>query len=129
MKDQLFRAIARVLLARETSTERGNQEGVDNQNKFLKDLEKFLPSGAGIDNGTKIDLENSTSSKIILTFSYHRMNDNGFYVGWFDYQVDIKLPRNLTCDYNLMFHGDEVLNDLDYLHDVFVTTLETVVEI
>jgi hypothetical protein len=48
----------------------------------VEQLEDFLPSGSGIDSGTKINLDKSQSDKIILTFDYHHMDEHGFYDGW-----------------------------------------------
>ncbi len=48
---------------------------------ILSELERRLPSGAGIDNGTKIDVSKCKRNKIVLTCGYHNMNENGFYDG------------------------------------------------
>ncbi len=45
-------------------------------------LEAFLPRGSGIDSGTKIDLDKSEPDKIVLTFDYHHMDENGYYDSW-----------------------------------------------
>jgi hypothetical protein len=45
----------------------------------------FLPSGSGIDSGCTID--SISDDRIVIHSSYHKMNDNGYYCGWVDFQV------------------------------------------
>jgi hypothetical protein len=65
----------------------GNAEWADNHHETIRNIEKNLPSGSGIDCGTKIDLDNSTSDKIILLVSFHHMDDNGYYDGWSEHEI------------------------------------------
>jgi hypothetical protein len=54
----------------------------------LKRIEReLLPHGSGIDNGTKIDLEESTKDKIVLTLNFHHMNETGCYDGWTSHKI------------------------------------------
>jgi hypothetical protein len=57
-------------------------------------LQQFVrqqgPRGAGIDNGTYLDMDKSTSARIVLTCDYHHMNDVGFYDGWTEHRVWVK---------------------------------------
>lgn len=76
----------------------------------------LLPSGSGIDNGTKIDLSTSSPKKLVLDAGFHHMNDGGFYDGWTEHTLIIT-PT---------FGGVEIRitgrdrNDIkDYLHEVF----------
>lgn len=55
----------------------------------LQRLEHLLPSGAGIDNGTKIDYDKSTPMKIVLNVDFHYMNDGGYYDGWTTHTIVI----------------------------------------
>ena len=56
----------------------------------LAQLVDLLPSGSGIDNGTK--LESADASKIVLTAGFHHMNDGGYYDGWTEHRITIR-PR------------------------------------
>ncbi len=49
----------------------------------LKRLEReMLPHGTGFDNGCSVDVEASNDRKLVIQCDWHRMNDNGVYVGW-----------------------------------------------
>lgn len=61
----------------------------------LDTLQTFLPSGSGIDIGTAITVDASAPDGVLVapesTFrlfaSWHAMDSNGFYCGWFDFAV------------------------------------------
>jgi len=63
-----------------------------------------LPHGSGFDMGTTIDIEKSTSQKIILYSHYHKMNENGMYDRWIDFRVIV--TPNLQFDFDLKFVGN-----------------------
>jgi hypothetical protein len=92
----------------------------------LRELENSLPHGAGIDNGVKIDRENSSQDKIVLTFSYHHMNDGGYYVGWSDYKIAI---RPTFAGFDMKITGKNVNDIKDYLYDVFDVALREELEV
>ena len=76
-------------------------------------LEGLLPSGSGIDCGMKIDFERSKTlkgenypSKIVLLGNYHYMDENGFYSGWFDFQLTIKPCLVHGFGMDITFKGD-----------------------
>lgn len=49
----------------------------------LQELVKYwMPSGSGIDAGTRLDFNKSKPNKLIFNFDYHHMDQNGFYCGW-----------------------------------------------
>jgi len=52
-------------------------------------VKNFMPSGSGIDCGTKIDLDQSTGEKLVFHFGYHHMNENGFYDGWTEHKLTV----------------------------------------
>lgn len=55
--------------------------------QYISFLEReFLPSGSGFNNGTKVDLDACTESKLVFTTTFHHMNDGG-YDGWTDHKV------------------------------------------
>lgn len=57
----------------------------------LQELVKFwMPSGSGIDCGTKIDISGSTPTKLYFTFDYHHMNQHGFYCGWTSHALIVR---------------------------------------
>jgi hypothetical protein len=97
---------------------------LDRMSKVEEDIlavvKEYMPSGSGIDNGTKIDLDKSTSEKLVFTFGFHHMNGNGYYTGWSDYKL-IVIP-SLIFDIKLKISGKDT--DLkEYLHDVYYDAL------
>ena len=56
----------------------------------LAQLQSILPSGSGFDDGTQIDLDRSTPEKIVLSTSFHHMNDGGYYDGWTEHVVTVR---------------------------------------
>lgn len=60
-----------------------------------KIMEEKMPHGSGIDGGNRFDFERSNGRKLIIHSSYHKMDENGMYDGWIDY--------NIVVTANLMF--------------------------
>jgi hypothetical protein len=124
---KLYQEIATLLQAIENCKQSNNNEWLEKHSAALLEIEKnYLPSGSGIDCGTKIDYENSTSNKIILFFEFHHMNDCGMYCGWTEHKaiirpdlingIELKITgkdRNDIKDY-LYQEFDSILNSTDY---------------
>ena|SRR3990172_968558 len=117
----LLKEIARTLYAYQNSIESGSKEWKATHLDHLHELEKQLPSGSGIDAGTKIDLEKSTPEKVVLHTSYHHMNDGGFYDGWTDHTVTV--TASLAYKVQLKISGRNRREIKDYLYEVFQSTL------
>lgn len=52
----------------------------------------FLPSGSGVDCGTKIDWDATLrhgGRKIVFLLAYHHMNDCGMYDGWTEHRATV----------------------------------------
>ena len=90
-------------------------------------LEQLLPSGSGIDSGCKIDVEKSSSDKVIITFGYHFMDDYGYYDGWEDYKLIVK--AKLWNDFDLRIVGKDRRFIKEYLYETFDYALREEVEI
>ena len=90
-------------------------------------LEQLLPSGSGIDAGCKIDVERSSSDKVIINFSWHHLDENGYYDGWTDHKLIVK-PK-LYGDFDLKITGRDKGYIKDYLYDLFDTELKSICEI
>lgn len=90
----------------------------------IDQLEKMLPSGSGIDCGTKILLDECEPNKIVLYVEYHHVNDGGFYCGWSGHKLIVTpcfdgIGINFDCDYcdaDLLFIDDEG-NEIDDTDD------------
>ncbi len=56
----------------------------------IREIEaEHLPSGSGIDDGTRVDLETSKPDKVVFLVAFHHMNEHGFYVGWSNHRVTV----------------------------------------
>lgn len=76
-----------------------------------------LPSGSGLDNGVKFDWNNSTSEKLVFTFSYHHLNEDGYYTGWTDHKLVI--TPSLAFGININITGKDKNGVKEYLTDMF----------
>ena len=108
--------ISERITARRNCIDRDNPEWRDKHEDALDLLARELPRGSGIDHGTKIDLDRSTGDRIVLSFGFHFMDQNGYYCGWGEYSAVIR-PA---------FHGIDVTikgrnrNDIkDYLYQTY----------
>ena len=90
----LYQHIASLLIARQNCIANGNTEWESNHSSSLESLQDFLPSGSGFDSGTTIDIDTVEDSRgvpcIVLSTSYHHMNECGMYCGWSEHTVTIR---------------------------------------
>lgn len=91
------RVISETLSAYRQCVERGNAEWEATWGDILSQVEReALPSGSGIDSGTRIIREPEAGSDadadtcIRLSGSYHAMDSSGMYAGWFDYTIEAR---------------------------------------
>lgn len=82
----------------------------------IEELVDLLPSGSGIDSGTKIDLQESHAEKFVLLADFHHMNDTGFYDGW-TYHVITVTPS--FTGINLRISGRNRNDIKEYLHQTY----------
>ena len=90
----------------------------------LDQLVNMLPSGSGIDNGTK--LVSASASRIVLECGFYHMDENGFYDGWTEHRVTVR-PTFDSMDISVSGRNR---NDIkEYLHEVYALALsENIVE-
>lgn len=66
----------------------------DRWGSVLDAIEHQLPSGSGIDAGTKIERGPSErwdpDTGFVLTAGWHAMDSNGYYAGWHDFRVIVR---------------------------------------
>ena len=87
---KLYEVIASTLTARQNCIKSGNAEWLEKHTATLRDLESFLPSGSGVDSGSRISEDESTGDKIVIDLGYHHMNDGGMYDGWTEHRVTVR---------------------------------------
>lgn len=123
----LYREIAARIVARANCEQSGNNEWRSRHSDWLAYAEReLLPSGSGIDCGTKIDLDRSTGRRIVLTMSFHHMNENGFYDGWTEHTVTI-VPAFDGID--LVVGGRDRNGVKEYLADTYYHCLKSQIDI
>ena len=123
MKDKLISLIAQTCDWHKTV----NEEYIGECESRIYKLEQMLPHGSGIDSGCTIDVERSSSDRVVIRFSYHHMNDNGYYVGWNGYRL-IVTPK-LWNDFDSRIVGKDRNFVKDYLYEVFNYALKEEVEL
>lgn len=93
-----------------------NVEWAHKHEDALEVLARLLPSGSGIDNGTKIDVDASRTDRIVLTFGFHYMDPNGYYAGWGDFKAII---RPAFHGIELTIKGRDRQGIKDYLYQTY----------
>lgn len=81
----------------------------------------LLPSGSGIDGGTKVDLDRSTGERIVLTAGFHHMNDAGMYDGWTEHNITI--TPSLLFTMHVHVSGRNRNGIKEYMTDVYSSDL------
>lgn len=89
------------------------------EDRILSIVKEYLPSGSGIDTGTKICFERSRQNKIVLFCEYHHMT-NGFYDGWTAHYITIRPSfQGIRIDIS----GKDRNGIKDYLYDTYHAAL------
>lgn len=113
--------LASFIDARRNSIAANNTEWIHRHEATIRQIERdLLPSGAGIDSGTKIDLDASHGEKLVFTCGYHHMNDDGYYDGWTEHKV-IVTPSFRGI--NIRITGRNHNQIKDHLYETFDYTL------
>jgi hypothetical protein len=121
MKRPLYRELAQAIDARRRCMQEPvNLFGLEIHEKTIKTCLDLLPSGAGWDNGTKIDLNASHANKIVLYGAFHHMNDTG-YSGWTEHTITVK--PSLMSDFDLRISGANRNDIKEYLAETFEVAL------
>ncbi len=127
MPKEFYREIAHLVQARincDTCNPR-NVEWFDKYDARLNELvAEFLPHGSGFDNGTTLDLDKSTSEKLIFYTSFHHMDENGGYDGWTDHSIIV--TASLVYGFNLRVTGRDRNDIKDYIATRFNDALTEV---
>ena len=113
----LYQHIARCLTAQKNCRKTGNTEWLSRHGDTINHLvDVYMPSGSGIDRGTKLDFDRSKPNRLVFTASYHHMND-----GWTDH--DIIVYPDLSFGFDLYIGGRNRNQIKDYLGDTFAEAL------
>jgi hypothetical protein len=114
---KLYQVLAQKFQARVNCEKSGNMDWFDRHEDAIRKLFDQLPHGSGIDSAYEIDWTTSNGEKIVFSFSFHHMNENGYYDGWTDHTVTV--TGSLQFGFNLKISGRNRNDIKDYLYDVF----------
>lgn len=122
MTNNLANRIAVALVALGNCEKSGNEKWSGIWSERLDHIERnLLPSGGGIDSGTKLDRVASHGRKLVFTTAFHHMNDGGFYDGWTEHRVTVE--PSFLGDFDIRVSGRDRNDIKDYLCDVFGNVL------
>lgn len=125
----LYRLLAQTAMAYHNCLGRGESHAdwTHNHRTLLEKLvREHMPSGSGVDDGTKIDLEKSTGEKLVFITWFHHMNEAGYYTKWTDHVVTV--TPSLAFDITLKISGFDYNGIKDYLGDLFYSALKEMVD-
>ena len=98
-----------------------NKEWQDkHMTEIMRIQDNCLPHGSGIDNGCQIDVDKSTNDKVVISTSFHHMNENGFYEDWTDHVLTITPGFQ---GISMRISGRDRNDIKDYLYEVFESAL------
>lgn len=123
---KLYEALASKVDARLNCQKTGNTEWFDKHTDDVERLvDEHMPSGSGVDTGTKLDWERSTGEKLVFTTAYHHMDENGYYDGWTDH--DVVVTPSLVFGMRVKITGRNRRDIKDYLGDLYREALNVIV--
>lgn len=96
MNNPLYRTIANQVRLYHSATD---DEWRTKHENALEKLMQQMPSGSGIDSGTKLLLAESSENKLVFLVEYHHVNSNGYYCGWSS--RNIVITASLTSDFDM----------------------------
>jgi hypothetical protein len=117
LQKPLYAAIATAIGALARCKASNNTEWVDRWTDELKQAENKLPSGSGFDSGTTLDLDASTSEKLVFRTSFHHMDENGCYDGWTEHTITVR--PSLEFGFNLTISGRNRNDIKSYMAEQF----------
>jgi hypothetical protein len=127
--EKLYVELARTIQAREnclnsdhsTNPELTREWTRKHSERLGELVREHMPSGAGVDDGTSLNLGKSNGEKLVFETSFHHMNAQGVYDGWTEHTVVV--TASLMFGINLRITGRNRNDIKDYLHQVFWESL------
>ncbi len=104
-KQPIYQAIAGRLSQIKNCKKSGNLEWEQKADEALRELIGFFRIGSGFDVDATLERDKCNRTKIVITGSYHTMNEAGYYDGWVRFQV--------TATGDLVFGVDVKIKNLD----------------
>lgn len=127
MKKELYKHMAGKLQAIANCRKSNNLEWLDRHTDSLFALvNKYMPSGSGIDSGMTIDMESSHANRLVFSFSFHHMDEMGGYDGWTEHQLIV--TPSLFSGFDMRITGRNRNDIKEYLYQLFDDVLNEQVE-
>lgn len=124
--EKLYRLLASKVGAYVNCVESGNDEWRARHRESVERLVKeFMPSGAGIDCGTKFDFDASNGERLVFVVDFHHLDSGGGYDGWTRHFVTVK--ASLQFGFRLSISGRNRNDIKEYLGDVYGEALGAVI--
>lgn len=115
---KLYKLLASAVQARLNCIQNGNVQWKGKHEDAIGNMvSDYMPSGSGINNGTEINLDESTGERLVFSFNFQHMNEGGFYGGWTSHGVI--LTSSLQFGIEIRITGEDRNGIKDYLHEVF----------
>lgn len=119
----LFQHLAARVNAIANCKRAGNKEWIARHAAVIRGLvREYMPSGSGIDSGTRFRSDLSRDSLLAFETSFHHMHDGGAYDGWTEHMVRVR--PCLMFGFTLSISGPNRNDIKEYLRDVFSAALE-----
>jgi hypothetical protein len=117
---QVYQKLAREIDRRIRGNKKGHANWAESAKLEIEKVMREMPSGSGIDCGTKL-YPGSTGEKIVLLVEYHHMNENGYYDGRTYHNIIVK--PSLQFGFSLRVTGRDKNQIKDYLAEVYDSAL------
>jgi len=88
----MSKSIAALLATAIDATERcrrDKHQGLSLHEARIDFLMGLMPSGSGIDKGTKLDDEKSGLRKLVFQCAFHHMDEVGYYTRWTHHRIEV----------------------------------------
>ena len=121
--EKLYQALGAAVVARANCEKSGNAEWFEKWTDKIKAYLGLLPHGSGLDGQWDIDYARSREDHIVLTMSYHAMDENGFYDGWIDFSLTITPSLQLGFKLNIRGNFGKYGDVKDYLYETLDAAL------
>lgn len=114
---KVIEKIARTLVAYKNCEKSNNKEWFEKHYETLKDLTfQYLPTGSGFDGQINVNIEDSTSEKIVIDYEFHHMDEYGSYSYWGNYR-SVATP-SFVFGLSLKTTGGKYTEDREYVDEV-----------
>lgn len=121
----MYQLMASTLAALDNCFECGNVEWIERHTETLEGFDANLPSGSGFDSGSSLDLDRATPDRLVITTSFHHMDESGGYDGWSEHSVIV--TPSLAHGFDVRVTGKNRNDIKEYIAEMFDAALGEVI--